>query len=201
MKTKKIFIFMLAILAVLTAGCKIVTQETKTALTNVDVLLDWVPNTNHTGMYVAKNLGYYKEEGLNVTILQPPDGGGASLIAAGQAEFGIGYQEDITYARTSEDPLPIKAVAAVIQNNTSGFASLKSSGLKSPMDFENKRYGGWGSPMEEAMIKEIMEKNGADFNSVQMINIGTTDFFQALQKDIDFAWIYYGWDKVAAETK
>ena len=60
-----------------------------------------MPNTNHTGLYVALEKGY-KEEGLDVKIIQPPEGGSAELIAANQGEFGIGYQEQVTYARTTK---------------------------------------------------------------------------------------------------
>lgn len=113
-------------------------------LKKITVLLDWIPNTNHTGMYVAKEKGYYTEEGLSVDIIQPSEGGSAALIAAGQGEFGISYQEQVTYARTTKEPLPIKAIAAIIQHNTSGFASPTERGIKSPKDFEGKKYGGWG---------------------------------------------------------
>jgi len=168
---------------------------------DVKMLLDWVPNTNHTGLYVALENGYYKDEGLNVSIIQPPEGGSAELIAAEQGQFGIGYQEQITYARTTKSPLPVKAIAAIIQHNTSGFASPEEKDIKNPKDFEGKKYGGWGSPMEEAMLKGIMDKNGADFSKLQIINIGTADFFTSVQRDVDFSWIYYGWDGVAAKLK
>jgi len=162
-------------------------QAEKIELRKMTVLLDWVPNTNHTGMYVAKDKGYYAEEGLDVNIIQPSEGGSADLIAANQGEFGISYQEQVTYARTADNPLPVKAIAAIIQHNTSGFASPEAKGIKSPKDFEDKRYGGWGSPMEEAMIKGLMEKVGADFSKVQMVDIGAADFFSATEKEVDFS--------------
>jgi len=168
-------------------------------LTKVTVVLDWVPNTNHTGMYVALDKGYYKEEGLDVEIIQPTEGGSADLIAAGQGDFGISYQEQVTYARTAKNPLPVKAIAAIIQHNTSGFASPKEKGIESPKDFEGKTYGGWGSPVEKAMIKALMEKEGADFSKVDMVDIGAADFFASVKKDVDFTWIYYGWDGVKSE--
>lgn len=167
--------------------------------TKVTVILDWVPNTNHTGMYVALDKGFYEEEGLAVEIIQPTEGGSADLIAAGQGEFGISYQEQVTYARTAANPLPVKAIAAVIQHNTSGFASPVEKGIESPKDFEGKTYGGWGSPMEEAMIKGLIEKEGGDFSKVDMVDIGASDFFTSVQNDVDFTWIYYGWDGVKSE--
>ncbi len=170
-------------------------------LEKITVVLDWVPNTNHTGMYVASERGYYAEEGLEVEIIQPSSGGSADLIAAGQGHFGISYQEEITYARTTKNPLPIKAVAAIIQHNTSGFASPADKAIVSPKDFEGKKYGGWGSPMEEAMLQALMEKDNADFGKLEMLDIGAADFFTAVDKHVDFTWIYYGWDGVAAELQ
>ncbi len=171
------------------------------AADKITVVLDWVPNTNHTGIYTAKSLGYYEKENLTVEIIQPSEGGSADLIAAGKGEFGISYQEQVTYARTAAQPLPVVAIAAVIQHNTSGFASPADKNIKSPKDFEGKRYGGWGSPMEDAMLKGVMQKYGADFTKVEIVNIGASDFLTSVSKDIDFAWIYYGWDGIAAEVK
>ena len=202
---KKISVVLLVLMVVaLLAGCganKPQVTPPVTKLQKVTVLLDWVPNTNHTGLYVAKDKGYYKAEGLEVEIIQPSEGDSAALIAAGQGDFGVGYQEQVTYAKTSDAPLPIKAIAAIIQHNTSGFASPASKNIKSPKDFEGKRYGGWGSPSEEATLKALMEKDGADFKKVSMINIGESDFFTSIKKDVDFSWIYYGWDGVNAELQ
>lgn len=174
-------------------------QDSGTNLEKVTVLLDWTPNTNYTGVYVAQKLGYYEEEGLDVEVNQPGEGSTAQLIAAGQGDFGFSYQEDMTIARTQG--LPVKAIAAVIQHNTSGFASPVEKGIKSPKDFEGKKYGGWGSPAEEAMLKALMDKAGADFNKLEMINIGTADFFTSVQKDIDFEWIYWGWTGIESEIR
>ena len=173
----------------------------KTESKKISVILDWVPNTNHTGIYVAKDKGFYSEEGLEVDIVQPTEGGAADLIAAQKGEFGISYQEQVTYARTADTPLPVKAIAAIIQHNTSGFASPAEKNIKTPKDFEGKKYGGWGTAIEEAMLKALMEKYGADFSKLQIINIGASDFFTSVQKDVDFSWIYYGWDGIAAEVK
>ena len=84
------------------------------------MILDYVANTNHTGMYVALDQGYYEEMGLNVNIVEPTEGATATLVAVGKGDFGISYQEDVTVALASEDPLPIKAIATLIQHNTSG---------------------------------------------------------------------------------
>jgi len=189
----------------LMAGCgeKAVEEapEEQAQLEDITVLLDWVPNTNHTGLYVALENGYYEEEGLNVEIIQPSEGGSADLVAAGQGQFGVSYQEQVTYARTAETPLPIKAIAAIIQHNTSGFASPVDRGIETAADFEGKKYGGWGSPMEIATLKALMEKEGADYEKLEIVDIGAVDFFGAVETLVDFTWIYEGWDGVSAELK
>ncbi|MEE0247547.1 ABC transporter substrate-binding protein [Peptacetobacter hiranonis] len=203
MKIKKYISIALAGALMLTtlSGCFKKEEKSADGGEKVTVVLDWTPNTNHTGLYTALENGYYKDQGLDVEIVQPPEGGAASLVASGKADFGISYQEEVTYAKTSDDPLPIKAIAAVIQHNSSGFASPKDKNIKTPKDFEGKIYGGWGSESETAAIKAVMEKTGADFDKVTIADIGQDDFFTATTNSVDFAWIYEGWDVVQAKLK
>jgi ABC-type nitrate/sulfonate/bicarbonate transport system substrate-binding protein len=179
------------------------TKETKTieetALKKVTVVLDWTPNTNHTGLYVAEDQGYFEEEGLDVEIIMPGETGADQLIASGKADFGVSYQESITQARIQE--VPIVSIAAVIQHNTSGFASPAEKNIVSPKDFAGKSYGGWGSPVEESVIASLMKQENANPADVSIINMGDTDFFTAVKRDVDFAWIYYGWTGVEAELR
>lgn len=192
---------LLLAVAVFLLGCGQNGLQENEDLREVTLILDWVPNTNHTGFYVADQLGFFREEGLKVSIIQPTQGGSAELVAAGQGEFGISYQEQVTFARTARDPLPITAIAAIIQHNTSGFASAAERNIRRPRDFEGKTYGGWGSPVEEAMLKQLMSLDGGDFETLNITNVGTLDFFDAVTNHVDFTWIYYGWDGVAAELK
>jgi ABC-type nitrate/sulfonate/bicarbonate transport system substrate-binding protein len=169
-------------------------------LTPVKVLLDWAPNTNHTGIYVALDKGYYAEEGLDVEVLEPAAAGSTeAVVGSGKADMGISFQEAVTHARLSG--LPIKSIAAIIQHNTSGFASMATRGIETPKDFEGKRYGGWESPMERAIIGALMRSAGADVEKVQFVNIGIGDLLTFLQRDIDFVWIFYGWDGIEAELR
>jgi len=167
-------------------------------LTKVTVVLDWYPNTNHTGIYVAKELGYYKNQGLEVEIKQPSQLAAEQLVAAQKAEFGISFQETVTLGRAQG--MPIVSIAAIIQHNTSGFAARRSEGIKSPKDFEGKKYGSWGSPIEEATLKYIMELYEADYKKVKFVNLGAVDFLAATERDVcDFMWIYYGWEGISAK--
>ena len=195
----KKFLFMLFIL-VLAISCGDSSKKTKDGeKVKITVVLDWTPNTNHTGLYAAKDLGYYEEEGLDVTIIQPGSGTSDQLVASGKAQFGVSYQESVTLARLQD--IPIVSVAAVIQHNTSGFYSKADKGIKTPKDFENKRYGGWGSPIEKATLKALMDKDGGDVEKVKIITSGDTDFFASSENSIDFAWGFEGWTGIEAKVK
>ncbi|MCF2942251.1 ABC transporter substrate-binding protein [Paenibacillus tarimensis] len=174
-------------------------EEADKPLTKVRVVLDWTPNTNHTGLYVARDKGFFRNHGLDVEIVQPGEGGAEQMVATGSAEFGVSYQEQLTMARTNG--VPVVSVAAVIQHNTSGFASPEALNIKSPKDFEGKTYGGWGAPVEEAVIDSLMQQEGADVSKVEIVSVGDADFFTAIERDIDFQWIYYGWTGVEAELR
>ncbi|MCJ7666179.1 MAG: ABC transporter substrate-binding protein, partial [Actinobacteria bacterium] len=130
-KTGIIVVLVVTVLLLCLPACQ---RETTAGdgLQNITIVLDWVPNTNHTGIYVASENGYYNDEGLEIEIIQPSEGGSAELIAAGKGDFGISYQEQVTYARTAKNPLPIVAIAAIIQHNTSGFASPEDKDIKTP---------------------------------------------------------------------
>lgn len=176
-------------------------SEGEEGLEKVKVILDWTPNTNHTGIYVAKEKGYFKDLGLDVEIIQPSEGSSLQLVSAGKGDFAITYQEDLTYARTSDSPMPVKAIATIIQHNTSGFASPKEKNIKTVKDFEGKVYGGFGGPSEKAILQAVMEKAGADFSKLTTVDVGTEDFFIATKNNLDFEWTFEGWTNISAKLR
>lgn len=198
---KKWLVVVLGLMMLLVVGCQ---QESEKSvdpdeLTKIQFVLDWTPNTNHTGLYVARDKGYFKEQGLEVEILQPGEAGADQLVASGKAQFGISAQEALTHARLQG--VPLVSLAAVLQHNTSGFAAPKQVGLRSPKDFEGKTYGGWGAPIEVALLETLMEQNGGAAEKVNIVNAGNMDFFNMQAQGVDFSWIYYGWTGVEAELR
>lgn len=169
------------------------------SLEEITLLLDWFPNTNHTGFYVAREKEYYRAEGLAVVIVQPSEGSADQLVATGQADFGVSSQEAVIQARAAG--IPIVSIAAVVQHNTSAFASLPEARIETVKDFESKRYGGWGSPIEEAVLTAVMQEAGAEYHKVKNVTIGTSDFFATIGREADFEWIFYAWDGVEAERR
>lgn len=170
-------------------------------LTPITFSLDWTPNTNHTGVFAAQALGYYKDAGLDVRIVQPSENGAVLMCAAGQAEFAVDAQDTIAASYDLDEPLGVTAVAAILQHNTSGIISRAGDGIISPKGLEGKIYSTWDSPIELAMIRYCMEKDGGDFDTVKLIPNNITDEPAALRAhQTDAVWIFYGWSGINAEV-
>ncbi|MEL7647323.1 MAG: ABC transporter substrate-binding protein [Sedimentibacter sp.] len=167
----------------------------------VRIVLDWTPNTNHTGLYVAQSKGYFAKQGLDVEIMQPPEGGAEALVGGGGAEFGISFQDTLAPNFASANSMPITAVAALIQHNTSGIISLKEDGIDSPAKMAGHNYATWDMPIEQAIIRKIVEDDGGNFDEIEMVPSTVTDVITALQTDIDTVWVYYAWDGIATKVK
>ncbi len=190
-------IAVLIIIAITVIGCASPTEEEPIP---VILLLDWVPNTNHTGIFVAEAKGYFEEAGLAVKIVQPGEVYPEAAVASGGADFGISFQEQVTLARADE--VPIVSIAAVLQHNTSGFASAADLNVTSPADFEGLRYGAWGSPFETPTLEVLMSCAGADFSKLEMLNTGWADPLALIaENQIDMAWIFYGWQGFQAQQQ
>ena len=168
----------------------------------ITFVLDWTPNTNHTGLYVALEKGYFEEAGLDVKVVQPPEDGAEVLVASGRAEFGISFQDTMASAISGEHPLPITAVAAVVQHNTSGIISRAGEGMDTPKGMEGHTYATWNGPIELATLKHVVEADGGDFEKISLIPSTVTDEVSALKTNaVDSLWIFYGWAGVKMELE
>lgn len=174
------------------------TEKSK-ELTEITFVLDWTPNTNHTGLYVAQAKGYFEDAGLKVNIIQPPEDGATNMVASGQAQFGIDFQDYLPPVFTSDEKVPVVAVAAILQHNTSGIISLKEDGIDSPKGLEGKNYATWDLPIEKAMMQNIVEADGGDFSKVNLIPEYVENEPAALQQDIDAIWVYYAWAGISCK--
>lgn len=177
-------------------------EKTKDGLTKITFCLDWTPNTNHTGLYVAQQLGYYKDAGLDVQIVQPPENGAALMCSSGQAQFAIEAQDTFAPSIDSDEPLDISAVAAVLQHNTSGIISRKGEGIDRPAGLTGKTYSTWESPVELATLKTVVNADGGDFDKIKQIPNDITDEPAALQAhQTDAIWVFYGWGGINANIE
>lgn len=167
----------------------------------ITFMLDWTANTNHTGLYVAEKLGYFDEAGLEVEIVECSEAGAEASVASGAADFGVSFQDYLVPAYSAEEGsrLPITTVAALIQHNTSGIVSLKETGIESAKDMSGHSYATWDLPIEQAIIKKVVNDDGGNFDDIELISTYVEDIKAALSSDIDSVWIYYAWDGIACE--
>ena len=193
---KKVLALILALTMLLTlTACGGKEEET------ITFVLDWTPNTNHTGIYVALQKGWFEEAGLKVDVVQPPEGGSALLVASGKAQFAVTAQDSIAPALTGENAMPLTTVAVILQHNTSGIVSRAGEGMDTPKGLEGHKYATWDSPVEKATIRQVMAADGGDFDKVELIPSTVTDEVSALKsRDVDAIWIFYGWAGIACEV-
>ncbi|MBQ1410512.1 MAG: ABC transporter substrate-binding protein [Oscillospiraceae bacterium] len=141
-------------------------------LKELDVVLDWYPNALHAFLYVAIEKGYYEAEGLKVNIRFPSNANDAiSMVAAGQADIGLYYQQDVIQARANQN-IPVKSIGAVVQGPLNIVLSLEEKNIKSAEDLVGKTIGYAGTELSEALVRSMMQFVGADDHDVTMIDVG-----------------------------
>lgn len=194
---KKIIAITLSLLLLFTLAACSDSADKDSDLKEITLCLDWTPNTNHTGFYVADKLGYYEQAGIKLTIVQPLENASEMMVSAGQSQFGISAQDLLAANFASDEPLNITTVATILQHNTSGIISRDCA---TPKDLEGKRYSTWDSPTDKAIIKKVMENDGGDFSKVTLIpNVITNEAMALKNNDTDAVWIYYAWSGINAE--
>ena len=168
-------------------------------LTPMTLALDWTPNTNHTGIYVALAKNWYRDQRIDLKLLPysssvTPD----TLVANGKADVGIGFTEGVVADAAVNQP--VVSIAAIIQHNTSALVTLASSGITRPRDLEGKTYGGFGAPYETPVISQVIKHDGGRgaFKNVT-VNVDPMEALKTHQ--VDFVWVYEGWEGIQAQRE
>ena len=176
---KRIFAVFTAV-AMLLAGCSSNNNNSSNSasasghdeLRELTVVLDWYPNALHAFLYQAEEAGYFAEEGLTVKLQAPAGTNDAiSMIAAGQADIGLYYQQDVIQSRADQN-IPVKSIGAVVQSPLNIVLSLKDKNITEPKDLVGKTIGYAGTELSEALIHSIMKNTGASADDVEMIDVG-----------------------------
>lgn len=162
----------------------------------IQVMLDWTPNTNHAGLYLAKAEGYYRDAGLDVSFIQP---GATSdpnqAVGAGTVDFGVSAAEQLVPARA--EGVPVVSIAAIIEHNTSSLVSLASTGIRRPRDLSGHTYGAYGATFEKALIDTLVACDGGDPAKVRFTQVGDSDYRQGLTSGhFDTVWVFDAWDVI-----
>jgi len=181
----------LTLLAALMAG-PVVAQSTP-----VSIALDWTPNTNHIGLYVAKAKGFYDASGIDVEILPYTDTSAATLVANGVADFGIIGSIGLFTQRAAGADLV--AAYALVQTETGRLVfKADRDDIQTPRDLDGKIYAGFGSGWEAALIGTIIRQDGGD-GTFETVTLGTSAYEALANGAVDFTLEVYTWEGVKAE--
>lgn len=165
---------------------------------HVTLMLNWTPNAQHAGIYAAQALGYYEDAGIDLTIVEPADTGVEPVVAQGDGDFGLAQAESLLPARAAG--VPVVSIAALLPHNDSSLMALADSGIRRPRDLEGRTYGGYGGALETELVKRLVECDGGDPDQVDFVEVGNVDYLTGMQRGrFDFAWVFNGWDALAAE--
>jgi putative hydroxymethylpyrimidine transport system substrate-binding protein len=140
--------------------------------TSVKLALDWYPNSNHLGLFIAQEKGYFEEEGLNVNMYTPVDPSTVlQTVGSGEDDFGISYQPDVLLARAQG--VPVMSILGIVQHPLNSVMALESSGITRPADLVGKRVGYPGIPTNEPLLDTMLKADGArGLEDVELVNVG-----------------------------
>ena len=172
-------------------------------MSHIDLALDWTPNTNHTGFYVAREKGYYAEEGIEVAIRSPADDAyettPANRVATGEATLAIGPSESVISYHTHPEYPSLTAVAAVCQTDRSAIVTLADDSIDRPAQLDGRRYASYDARFEDDIVRQLIRNDGGD-GDVEIVTppkLGIWD--TVLDGDADATWVFMPWEGLLAE--
>jgi putative hydroxymethylpyrimidine transport system substrate-binding protein len=138
----------------------------------VKLALDWYPNSNHLGLFIAEEKGYFADENLVVDLYTPVDPSTVlQTVGAGSDDFGISYQPDVLLARAQG--VPVVSIAGMVQHPLNSVVALKSSGITRPADLKGKKVGYPGIPTNEPLLETMLKFDGlSGLGDVELVNVG-----------------------------
>ncbi|QED47817.1 ABC transporter substrate-binding protein [Cytobacillus dafuensis] len=174
---KKIWMnrLLIVVIAIMLVGCSGKTEsnkdENKKELEDISIMLDWYPNAVHSAIYVAKEKGYFEDEGLNVKIEMPADTNDPlKLAATGKVDLAISYQNQLLVSRAED--IPVVSIATLVRHSLDAIMYKEESGIKSPKDLEGKKVGYPSASVSEAVVASMVKNDGGDMSKVKMTDVG-----------------------------
>lgn len=161
--------------------------------------LDWTPNTNHTGLYAAQQLGWFRDAGLDVQILPYTNTAPETLVSSGAADFGISFQDTFTYAKAAG--ARITSVLAVLQHwGTAVGVRADRTDITSPKDLDGKIYGGFGAPGEVAKMQAVIRDAGGR-GVFKTVVLGTSAYDALYAGQVDFTEPFLAWEGIEGQLR
>jgi ABC-type nitrate/sulfonate/bicarbonate transport system substrate-binding protein len=164
----------------------------------VRLALDWTPNTNHTGFYVAESKGWYAENAIELEILPYATVTPETLMASHEAECGISFQDSLTFAAAAG--APVVSVAAILQRTASAIAVLESGPLERPRELDGTTYAGFGYPNEVPTLKAVIQADGGT-GDFEVATLDSAAYEALYAGRADFTIPFTAWEGVEAELR
>jgi putative hydroxymethylpyrimidine transport system substrate-binding protein len=161
----------IALASLALAACGEKAEDGGTEAQAFDLTLDFYPNPDHAGIYLAQKLGYFEEAGLDVGIGTPSDPAAPiKLVAAGQSDLAISYEPEVALAH--EKGLDVVAIAALVNRPLTSLIWLRESGIKGVGDLGGKTVATAGIPYQDAFLKTILARVELSPAAVKSVNVG-----------------------------
>lgn len=165
---------------------------------NLTVALDWTPNTNHIGFFIAREKGFYKKEDLNVTIIDPSKDNyletPAKKIELGKVDIALCPLESVISYRTKSKPFDLWAIATIFQEDISAIVTRNNEVIKSPRDLDGKIYASYKARYEDEIVRSMIKNDGGtgniDIKYPEKLGIWDT----ILEGTSDATWIFLNWE-------
>jgi ABC-type nitrate/sulfonate/bicarbonate transport system substrate-binding protein len=164
----------------------------------VRLALDWTPNTNHTGFFVAQALGYYKKAGINFKVVPYSNTATDTLVGSGRAECGINFEDFMSIARVAGTKET--SVMAILQHDPLAFMVLANSKFKRPRDLDGATYGATGLPGEKEITSAVIKHDGGQGN-IKFVTLDTASYDAVYSGKVDFASGFLTWEVIDAKLR
>jgi len=168
--------------------------------------LDWTPNVNHAGLYLAQINGYFRDAGLEVEFISTDVDNYTKKpierLAEKEVDFAMGPSEHlINYRKLKEPAVPVLAVATIMQEETSAFVTQASSGIDRPAQLDRKTFAGYKTVLETNLITSMIRNDGGagNINLITPPRLSVFDGF--LQGEADTCWVFMPWEGVIAQHR
>jgi ABC-type nitrate/sulfonate/bicarbonate transport system substrate-binding protein len=166
--------------------------------TRVRLALDWTPNTNHLGFYVAQAKGWYADAGVRLDVLPYGSTAPEAILAAHQAECGISFQDSLTFAVAAG--VPIVSTMAILQHTAQEIAVLASSPVTRPAQLDGKVYAGFGYPNEGPTLVSVIRADGGK-GTFDTVTLDTAAYEALYNKRADFVISFSAWEGIEAAQR
>ncbi len=170
---------------------------------SVKIALDWTPNVNHIGFFIAQELGFYKEYDVHTTIIHPGTDNylltPAKKLELGKVDFAIAPSETVISLNTKAQPFAVSAVAALLQEDLSAIVTLASSGINRPQMLDGKIYASYKARYEDDIVRQMIVNDGGK-GSIQISYPEKLSIWDTLLAGkADATWIFTNWEGIEAE--